>query len=172
MDDLTLQIGQLDDVVIDHPDHADASSSQIQRRWRPQPASTDDQHAGSGEPLLPHGTDSGKHEVAGVTRCRCIDRVGRLAPLGAPLSEPTGERRHSAITHVLQRLGGQRRTVPCGAHQHDFGVAVRSDALDRIRKRAHWNQYRPGNRAGDALLWFPNVDDQGRIRHSGAEVGR
>ena len=45
MGDLALQVGQLDVVVVDDADGADAGGGEIQRQRRAEPAGADDQHA-------------------------------------------------------------------------------------------------------------------------------
>ena len=83
MQHLALQVGQRDDVVIDHTQCAHASRRQIQDRRRAQPASADHQHPGLFQTLLPWPADFVQHDVASVT----IQFFGRESH-GTPLILP------------------------------------------------------------------------------------
>jgi hypothetical protein len=66
MDDLALQVGQINHVIIDNPDMPDPRRRQIKRHWRPQPPRTHNQHAGSFETQLPSHPHFGQANMAGI----------------------------------------------------------------------------------------------------------
>ena len=66
MDDLPLQIGQRDDVVIDQSDGADTGRSQILQNRRAQSAGPDDQHPCRLQLLLAGSAEILQDDVAGV----------------------------------------------------------------------------------------------------------
>ena len=45
MNDLALQVGQIDDIVVDHADGADAGGCEIEQQRRAEPARADHQNA-------------------------------------------------------------------------------------------------------------------------------
>ena len=66
MDDLTLQIGQLDQIVIDDAERADPGRRQIEQQRCPQPAGADHQHARRQQPRLARLADLVEDQVAGI----------------------------------------------------------------------------------------------------------
>jgi hypothetical protein len=52
VDDLPLQVGQADHVIVDQPDRADARRRQIKGRRRAEPAGAEDEHARALKTLL------------------------------------------------------------------------------------------------------------------------
>ena len=54
MDDLALQVGHVDVVVVNEPDRPHPGGRQVQGRRRPEPAGTDEQDPGGADALLPH----------------------------------------------------------------------------------------------------------------------
>ena len=66
VDDLPLQVGEADHVVVDDADRADPGGGEIERHRRAEPAGADDQHARRLEALLAGAADLGEHDVARV----------------------------------------------------------------------------------------------------------
>jgi hypothetical protein len=66
--DLALQVGGVDDVVVDHADRAHAGGREVQQRRRAQPPGTHDQHPRGPQPSLPVAADVGQQQVPGVPR--------------------------------------------------------------------------------------------------------
>ena len=67
MDDLPLQIGQRDHVIVDHAERADARRRQIHQHRRAEPARADDQHTRALERRLAGSADLAQHDVARIT---------------------------------------------------------------------------------------------------------
>ena len=66
MQDLALQVAQVDDVVVDDADRADAGRREVEGRRRAEPAGADQQHLGVEQLRLPLLADLGQQEVAAV----------------------------------------------------------------------------------------------------------
>ena len=64
--DLALQVGQLQPVVVDDADGADAGRREVQRERRAEPAGADDQHAGRLQLRLADAADVLQQDVPGV----------------------------------------------------------------------------------------------------------
>ena len=73
VDDLALQVGQRDDVVIDHAERADAGGRQIHQDRRAEAAGADHQHGRLLQRGLPGAADFAQHDMAGVA----FEFVGR-----------------------------------------------------------------------------------------------
>ena len=57
VEDLSLQVAEVDDVVVDEADGADARQRQVERHRRAEPAGADDQHPGCHELALADAAD-------------------------------------------------------------------------------------------------------------------
>ena len=66
VNDLALQVGQRDRVVIDDPERPHPGRGEILDKRRTQPAGADDQHPRRLQLLLPRTADIGKHDMARV----------------------------------------------------------------------------------------------------------
>ena len=66
MNDLTLQIGQRHDVVVNRAERADAGRGEIHQRGRTETAGADHQHGGFLQRGLAGAADLAQHDVAGV----------------------------------------------------------------------------------------------------------
>ncbi len=97
---LTLQIGQLDRVVVDEPDRADARRRQIQRQRAAEPAGADHQHAGRAQPRLSDAADLGQQDVP---------RVALDFSLGELHAKPHGDRAGPRKARRRSRLALARR---------------------------------------------------------------
>ena len=67
VNDLALQIGQRDDVVIDRAERADAGRGEIHQRRRAEAAGADHQHRGFLQGGLAGAADLAQHDMAGVS---------------------------------------------------------------------------------------------------------
>ena len=63
---LPLQVRQVDRVVVDDADDADAGRREIENDWRAEPARADDENAGLEELRLTRPADFGQHDMARV----------------------------------------------------------------------------------------------------------
>lgn len=63
VDDLTLQVGLVDDIELDDADRADTGGGEIEQRRRAESTGTDDEHLGVLEAFLP------VHPTSGMIRC-------------------------------------------------------------------------------------------------------
>ena len=66
VDHLALEVRQVDLVVVDDPERADAGGRQVQRRRRAEAAGAQQQHLGVEQLLLALDADLGDQQVAGV----------------------------------------------------------------------------------------------------------
>ena len=63
---LAVEVGKIDPVVIDHTEPADAGGRKIEEKRRAEPARTDDEHAGVCQPPLADAADLGQHDLARI----------------------------------------------------------------------------------------------------------
>ena len=61
--DLAMQVGQLDEVVVDDADGADARTGEVGNERAAEPPGTDDEHTCRGEPTLRELTEAGQHDL-------------------------------------------------------------------------------------------------------------
>ena len=80
MHHLALQVGGVDDVVVDHPDGAHPGGGEVEQGRRPEATGTDDEHPRRAQPALPVEAEVRQEQVAGVA--------------GALLSRELGAGRH------------------------------------------------------------------------------
>ena len=66
VDDLALQIGQRDDIVIDHAERTDARGGKVHQCRRAETAGADHQHGSLLQRRLAGAADLAQHDVAGV----------------------------------------------------------------------------------------------------------
>ena len=71
VDDLALQVGHVDIVVVNEPDRPHSGGRQVQGRRRPEPAGTDEQDPGRADALLPHEPHL-RHERIAVVALQLI----------------------------------------------------------------------------------------------------
>ena len=64
--DLALEVGEADRVVVDDAEGADAGGGEVEERRAAEAAGPDDEHAGGAEALLAGAADLVQHDVAGV----------------------------------------------------------------------------------------------------------
>ena len=99
--DLALQVGQLDPVVVDEADMADAGGGEIEQEWAAEAAGADHQHPRRAQLRLADAADLAEQDVPGVavdlmlveievhgpTYRACARRLGRGAALRAQKSD-------------------------------------------------------------------------------------
>ena len=167
MDDLALQVGQVDLVVVDDPQRPHARRSQIQRGRAAQAAGPEQQHLGVEQLLLALGADLGQQQVArvalallGAQRARHLDVVAAVLPQ----REPAGHRLDVLVAEVLdQRARRPGRAVARGAIEHDVRRAVGTAALDPGLQIALGHVLGAGDVAGRPLLGLADVDQDGAV---------
>ena len=71
MNDLALQVGHVDVVVVNEPDRPHSGGRQVQGRRRPEPTGTDEQDPGRADALLPHEPHL-RHERIAVVALQLI----------------------------------------------------------------------------------------------------
>ena len=96
VDNLALQIGQRDDVVIDRAERADTGGRQIHQDRRAEAAGADHQHGRLFQRGLPRATDFVQHDMAGVTFEFVGRQHGRVLP---SLANPHGEERGTRVSN-------------------------------------------------------------------------
>ena len=82
VDDLALQVGDVDHVVVDDAERADARRGEVERGRRAEPAGAEQQHLGVEQLLLALGADLGQQQVAAVA----LALLGREASRGTSTS--------------------------------------------------------------------------------------
>ena len=86
MGDLALQVGELDPVVVDHAERADARGGEVEQERRAEAAGADQQDLGLEQARLADAADLRQHDVPGVAQHlllgegRRIRRSSRLRP--------------------------------------------------------------------------------------------
>ena len=77
MDDLALQVGEIDRVVVDHAQGADAGGGEILQQGRAKPAGAEHQHARGDQPRLADAADLGQHDMPRVPADLHFGHVGQ-----------------------------------------------------------------------------------------------
>ena len=135
VDHLALQVGEVDDVVVDDPERADAGRREVERRRRAEAAGAEQQHLGVEQLLLALDADLVEQQVArvavallGAHEARNLDLVAAVLPE----REAAGHRLDVLVAEVLdQRARGPGGALARGAVQ-DHGLAL-SGATPSIR---------------------------------------
>ena len=163
VDHLALEVGQVDLVVVDDPERADAGRGEVQRGRRAEAAGAEQQHLGVEQLLLALGADLGQQQVARVAlallggqRPRDLDLVAAVLPQ----REAAGHRLDVLVAEVLdQRPRRPRRAV---ARRRSTGsrAATRSGAAPSIRDSeiALGDVLGAGDVPGRPLLGLAHVD--------------
>ncbi len=103
MDHLALQIGEVDGIVIDDADGADAGGGEIKQQRRPQATGPHHQHLGSQKLQLPVFADLIEDDVAGVAFQLAVGEFGPWTMFDARLFYLSSPRKRES-------------TVPSGRH--------------------------------------------------------
>ena len=113
--DLALQVGRLDDVVVDHDEFADPGRGQGEHDGRAQTAGADHGHARGGEPALADLAQPGEAGVprgaGALVRAECGDRLHERREGHDPRVRPAEppRRRVAASESAPSRTSAQRR---------------------------------------------------------------
>jgi hypothetical protein len=109
VNDLALQVGQVDVVVIAEREPPDAGRSEVERDRRAEPACADDEGMCGEQPLLAFDADLGQQDVAAVAQQLLVAEVDvgfqlsalrfQLSALSFPLS--ASSHRESAMEQVV-----------------------------------------------------------------------
>ena len=175
MDDLALEVRDVDHVVVDDAERADAGRREVQRGRRAEPAGAEQEHLGVEQLLLALLADLGQEEVAAVA----------LALLGRPLARDldvvaavlpqrvaAGHRLDVLVAEVVaQGLGGERGAVARGAVEDHPLRAVGRCALDARLEVAARHVDRAGDLARRDLLGLADVDDDRAVAELLVDLG-
>ena len=134
MDHLALEVGEVDLVVVDDPERADAGRRQVQRRRRAEAAGAEQQHLRVEQLLLALDPDLGQQQMARVAlallgrqRPRHLDLIAAVLPQ----REAAGHRLDVLVAEVLdQRPRRPRRAVARLAIEDHVLGAIGDRAVD------------------------------------------
>ncbi len=176
VDHLPLQVRQIDLVVVDDPQRADASGSQIQRRGRPQASGPQQQHLGVEQLLLALDSDLRQQQMSRVAFTLLgAQRTGNLDVVAAvlPQRDPTGHRLDILIAEILdQRAGRPSRAVAGLAIENHVLRVIGRGALDPRLQIALGHVLGARDVSGRPLLRLADVDHHGAVTDLLADVGR
>ena len=88
-DDLPMQVGDIDLIVVDEAQPADTGGRQIECQRRTEPAHADDEHRALQQPRLAGPADLGQHDVPGVASKVIVVQRHTASP-GLPGARPPG----------------------------------------------------------------------------------
>ena len=134
VDHLALQVGEVDIVVVDDAERADAGGREVERGRRAEPARAEQQHLRVEQLRLPRRADLGQQQVAAVALLLLDRELARELDLVAavlPQRDAARHRAHVAVAKQLaERVRGERGALAGGAVEDDVGVAIGSSGLD------------------------------------------
>ena len=170
VDDLALEVGEVDLVVVDDAERADAGRREVERGRRAEPAGAQQQHLRLEQLGLALEADLRDEDVARVAlalllgeRLRDLDVVAAVLPQ----RDAAVHRGDVLVAQLLaQRVGGERGALARGAVEDDALVAILDRALDPRLQVAARHVLGAGDVAGVPLLGLPHVDED----HPVAEV--
>ena len=142
VEDLALEVGLVDHVVVHDPDPPHARRRQIQRGRRSEPAGADQQHLRLEQLRLPRLADLRDQEMPAVARPLRVGETDRRLEREAGVLPRRVASRQAAdlrVAHVLQRLRREERARPARAVEDDVGAAVRHGLLDPQLQEAPWD---------------------------------
>ena len=165
--DLALQVGEIDDVVVDDADRADAGGGQVERGRRAEAAGTEQEHLGVEQLQLALEPDLRDEHVARVAlallgreRARDLDLIAAVLP---ERDAPAHGRDVLVAEQVLHRLRGEGGAVARGAVQDHALVALADRALDtRLEVRTR-HVHGAGQVRLLELVLLAHVDDHGTV---------
>ena len=142
VDDLALQVGRVDDVVVDDAERPDAGGGQVERGGGAEAARADQQHARVEELDLALLADLGDQQVAAVAAGACRCRASAAARSGSrSASSPCSRRRASRPSRSpARRASSPRRRNASRRRSRRRSVGRGREAPARPATR--------GNRAG------------------------
>ena len=133
-----MQVGELDVVVVEDPEPADARAGEVERDRRAERAGADDQHAGLGQRELRRRAPLRQHELARVA----LDLgVGEQRPVGGA----AGSRRRRRLG--VERLASRAATARASSRRKPRRLRRRSCAHDPDRRARRPSTACPASRA-------------------------
>ena len=167
VDDLALEVGDVDHVVVDDAELADAGGRQVERGRRAEPAGAEQQHLRVEQLELALDADLRQQHVARVAaallgreRARHVDVEAAVLPQ----RDAAGHRRDVLVAELaLERVGGERRAVAGRAVQDDGLRAVAHGALDARLQVAARHVDGARDVALLELVLLAHVDDHGTV---------
>ena len=143
VDHLALQIGSVDDVVVDQAEGADPGRGQIERRRRPEASGPQQEDLGVQKLQLAVDPDLGQQGVARVA----VALLGGHAtgrdhrqPLLLPGDDAARHRGDVLVAELLQLRGSERRAVARAAVEDRARRFVRSRSVDLVGEQARRDQ--------------------------------
>ena len=176
VDDLALEVRDVDDVVVDDPERADAGGGEVERGRRAEPAGAEQQDLRVEQLLLALGADLGQQQVAAVAlallgreRARDLDVVAAVLPE----RDAAGHRLDLREAEVVdQHARGERRAVAGLAVEDHALRAVADDAVDPRLEVAARDVRGAGELALLELLGLADVDDRHALAEDLGDLGR
>ena len=139
VDHLALQVGGVDDVVVDEADRADAGGGEVERGRRAEPAGAEQQHLGVQQLDLAVDPDLGQQRVARVAVALLGGHAGGgddRQPLLLPGEDAAGHRGDVVVAERLQLRGGDDGAVAGAAVEDRAGRLVGRGRLDLVGEQA------------------------------------
>src|SRR5262249_19053172 len=137
--DLALEVGRVDHIVVDHADRADARGGEVHARRRAEAAGADAQDLGAEQLDLAGDADLGRQRVPRVAALLVGAQRDRLLP-GQPRALPAGEtareRRHVGVAELAEAARREHRARAARAVDDDRRVAIGYVALDAKLEKA------------------------------------
>ena len=175
VDDLALEVRDVDDVVVDDPERADAGGGEVERGRRAEAAGAEQQHLGVEQLLLALGADLGQEEVARVA----LALLGRERPgdddvvaAVLPQRDAAGHRLDVLEAEVAPERVGAERGALAGRAVEDHALrAVGRDAVDARLEVAARDVHGARQVPGVPLLLLAHVDDHDALVEELAHLG-
>ncbi len=159
--DLTLEVAQVDDVMVNQPERPDAGGGEIEGGRRPQAAGPDEQHLGVEQLGLPFFANLGQQEVAAVARELVRGELSILFPRVAgafPGAVAAAHRHDLLVAHVLELPGSEERARAARTVGDDGRGLVRDVLLDADLEEAARHRHRAGQMSLAVLVLLAHVD--------------
>ena len=174
VDDLALQVGDVDDVVVDDAQRPDARGGEVERGRRAQAAGAEQQHLGVEQLLLALGADLGEQEVARVALALLgREALGDVDGIAAvlPQRDAAGHRLDVLEAELLQRVRGERAALARGAVQDHVLRAVGDRGVDARLEIAARDVLGAGQVARVPLAALADVDEGDALARELADGG-
>jgi len=155
MQDLSLQVGDVNPVVVDQPDRPHTGGGEIERRWRPESTGPDDEHTGGLEPLLSLDADIGQGQMPCIAvslvggECRKVSGVRSAKPI-LRIHDDFGRKLESNVRHMHCSLD----VLDVRSHQWRFCESHPMFAIPPCAEEAKMSRVRVlvGTRKGAFIL--------------------
>ena len=173
---LSLEIGGVHHVEVNHPQHSHSRSRQVEGGGRTQSSGPHQQHPGIQKlclSLLPHLRQHGMPAVAHLLIRGEGHRLRPGAALGLPLAEPSSHGHHILITQFLQRLGRQGGPGASRAVNHHLGFGIGHLHGDGRLQEPPGYEMGAGDGPLLEFLVFPHIQPQHiAVSQPGLDLGR